>query len=172
MVAGANNNYISPGGDGPIGTLRIGSTGGLTLNNLSTMRFDIQSTSSLDQINDAGSLGFSSASGAAIVLVPGGSGQRRLSAHQLRHHRADQCRRFLAGSHQRRHGRLFAVPDRRQQRPARPDRRHGRAPSGGTWNFNGNGSWAASSNWSTATAPSSGTVTFAGVPGQPPLRSR
>ena len=42
----------------------------------------------------------------------------------------------------------------------------GRASSG-SWNFNGNGSWADSSKWSPTTVPSSGTVTFGGVPNQP-----
>ncbi|MGA2253062.1 MAG: hypothetical protein ABSG53_00235, partial [Thermoguttaceae bacterium] len=38
------------------------------------------------------------------------------------------------------------------------------APSGGAWNLNASGSWANGSNWSSATVPSSGTVTFAGAP--------
>ncbi len=39
---------------------------------------------------------------------------------------------------------------------------------GGTWTTNGNGSWSASGNWSCNPAvPSSGTVTLAGVPGNP-----
>ena len=68
IVTGSGNNYVSPGGDGAIGILNVG---GLTLNNLSTMRFDISSTSNLDQIIDSGALAFSG-SGAATVLVPGG----------------------------------------------------------------------------------------------------
>ena len=39
--------------------------------------------------------------------------------------------------------------------------------SGGSWNFDGNGSWADSSKWSPAAVPSSGTLTFGGVPNQP-----
>jgi autotransporter-associated beta strand protein len=38
------------------------------------------------------------------------------------------------------------------------------APSGGTWNVNGSGSWTNVDNWSSSMAPSSGTVTFAGAP--------
>ncbi len=42
------------------------------------------------------------------------------------------------------------------------------AASGGTWTTDGNGSWSLGSNWSCSPAvPSSGTVTFAGVPGNP-----
>ena len=39
--------------------------------------------------------------------------------------------------------------------------------SGGSWNFDGNGSWADSSKWSPTAVPSSGTLTFGGVPNQP-----
>ena len=66
VIAGGNN-YITPGGDNAIGTLGVG---GLTLNNLSTMRFDIAGPSSFDQVNDSGPLGFSSGTGVATLLVP------------------------------------------------------------------------------------------------------
>ena len=68
ILAGSGSNYLTPGGDGGIGTLAVG---GLALNKFSTMRFDISSTSSLDRINDSGALVFSG-TGAAELLVPGG----------------------------------------------------------------------------------------------------
>ena len=68
--AGTGNNYITPGGDGQIGAL---SLNGLTLNDLSKVRFDINGTSSLDQINDTGTLGFNGP-GAATFLVTGNLG--------------------------------------------------------------------------------------------------
>jgi fibronectin-binding autotransporter adhesin len=68
VSAGSGANTISPGGDGTIGTMTLG--GLLELNSLSTLRFDISSTSSLDQINlSSGSLAFFG-SGAASLLVP------------------------------------------------------------------------------------------------------
>lgn len=64
--AGSGAHIISPGGDGAIGQIGVG---GLSINALSTMRFDIASDSNLDQINDAGPLAFSG-TGAASLLVP------------------------------------------------------------------------------------------------------
>ena len=61
---------ISPGGDGGIGSLGVG---GLTINSLSTLRFDISSTSSFDQINDTGALAFSG-TGTVSLLVPNSVG--------------------------------------------------------------------------------------------------
>jgi fibronectin-binding autotransporter adhesin len=69
VVAGNNPNTVSPGGSGTIGALGVGS---LTLNDLSTLVFDLASTSSHDQINVAGSLRFSG-SGAASLFVSAGS---------------------------------------------------------------------------------------------------
>ena len=69
ISAGTGPNAIQPGGNGNIGVWDIP---GLVLNQFSTLAFDIGSTSSLDQINDAGNLGFSG-SGAAGVLVSNGS---------------------------------------------------------------------------------------------------
>ncbi len=66
VVAGLGAHAISPGGDGGIGSLGVG---GLSLNGNSTLRFDITSTSMLDQINDAGSL---SVTGAASIAAPVG----------------------------------------------------------------------------------------------------
>ena len=67
LLAGTGAHSISPGGDGTVGNLGVG---GLTLNNLSTMRFDITSTASYDQISDSGAFTFSG-SGSASLLVPG-----------------------------------------------------------------------------------------------------
>jgi fibronectin-binding autotransporter adhesin len=69
VLAGNSANTITPGGSGMIGSLGVG---GLTLDNLSTMVFDISSTASLDQINDSGALGFNG-SGTAKLLVTAGS---------------------------------------------------------------------------------------------------
>ncbi len=66
VTAGTTSHSISPGGDGTIGPLGVG---GLTINSLSTLRFDISGISSYDQINDGGALSFSG-SGAASLLVP------------------------------------------------------------------------------------------------------
>ncbi len=66
VLGGTGAHTIAPGGDGTIGTLAVG---GLTPNNLSTLKFDITSPTSLDQISDSGALGFSG-SGAAMVEVP------------------------------------------------------------------------------------------------------
>jgi autotransporter-associated beta strand protein len=66
VFAGGLNHSISPGGDGTIGSLGVG---GLTINNLSTLRFDIADLSSFDQIDDSASLAFSG-TGAATILVP------------------------------------------------------------------------------------------------------
>ena len=69
-VQAGSGTFISPGGDGSIGTL---SVGGLTLNKLSNMRFDIASSSSLDQISDSGALTFSG-TGASNLLISTGMG--------------------------------------------------------------------------------------------------
>jgi fibronectin-binding autotransporter adhesin len=69
VVTGNSPNTVSPGGSGTIGALGVG---GLTLNDLSNLVFDIASTSSHDQINDAGALGFSG-TGAASLFVSAGS---------------------------------------------------------------------------------------------------
>ncbi|MFI5378146.1 MAG: beta strand repeat-containing protein [Tepidisphaerales bacterium] len=53
VLAGSGVHFISPGGDGAIGTLAVG--GGLTLSSNSFLRFDITSTTVLDQIT-AGAL--------------------------------------------------------------------------------------------------------------------
>ncbi len=41
------------------------------------------------------------------------------------------------------------------------------ALGGGTWSFNGSGNWSDGSKWSNSSVPTSGTVYFAGVPGNP-----
>lgn len=66
VIAGNAGHSISPGGDGTVGSLGVG---GLTINDLSTLRFDIISTSNLDQISDSGSFAFAGP-GTANVLVP------------------------------------------------------------------------------------------------------
>ncbi len=167
VLAGTAANYISPGGDGPIGTLSItSSNSGLTLNNLSSIRFDIQSTSSLDQINDAGSLGFSSASGAATIVVPGGLAS---GAYPLINfgttaltNVSDFTLAAISGGTAGYSLALTGTSNAQLELIV-----NAVTPSGGTWNFNGSGSWSSSGNWSPQNVPNSGTVTFAGVPGQP-----
>ena len=66
LNAGSGLHYISPGGDGSIGGLSIG--GSVSLNSNSLLRFDISSTSSLDQILDSGAL---SMSGGSLMLPAG-----------------------------------------------------------------------------------------------------
>ena len=68
VAGGSGAHTITPGGDGTIGTLAVG---GFTPNSSSTLKFDISSTSSLDQINDSGAFGFGS-TGAATIEVPTG----------------------------------------------------------------------------------------------------
>ncbi len=68
VLGGTGAHTIAPGGDGTIGTLAVG---GLTPNNLSTLKFDITSPSSLDQISDSGAFGYGGPSmTAATVEVP------------------------------------------------------------------------------------------------------
>jgi len=71
IAAGFGPNTISPGGDGSIGSISLGSS--LTLNSNSTLKFDITSTSSLDQILDSGALSFSG-NGQATIAVAGSPG--------------------------------------------------------------------------------------------------
>ncbi len=68
LLAGSGAHTIQPGGSGQIGILNVP---GMTLNRFSSLDFDITSTSSLDQINDAGNLSFSG-NGAANIVVPSG----------------------------------------------------------------------------------------------------
>ena len=165
VVAGTGNNYITPGGDGSIGSLGVG---GLVLSNLSTMRFDISSTSSFDQIKDSGALGFSSASGAATLQVPSalGSGTYPLISFgsTALANAGDFSLALIGGGTVPGSYSLLMNSGNSQLDLVVAS---AVTPSGGTWNFNGNGSWADSSKWSPAAVPSSGTVTFAGVPGQP-----
>ena len=66
LIAGSGAHFISPGGDGSIGALSVGS---LVLNSNSTLRFDIASTSSHDLITALGAASFSG-SGTASLLLP------------------------------------------------------------------------------------------------------
>ncbi len=68
VLGGSGAHTITPGGDGTIGTLAVG---GFTPNSSSTLKFDITSTSSLDQINDSGAFAFNG-SGTATIEVPTG----------------------------------------------------------------------------------------------------
>ena len=54
IMAGTGATRFEPGGNGSIGVLDVP---GMTLNHFSTLAFDVSSTSSLDQINDAGKSG-------------------------------------------------------------------------------------------------------------------
>ena len=68
VAGGSGAHTITPGGDGTIGSFAVG---GFTPNSSSTLKFDVTSTSALDQINDSGAFGFGG-SGAATIEVPTG----------------------------------------------------------------------------------------------------